>query len=221
VTNLKNSGSAENDTWEGLLAGIRVIPVVVVDESACAGPLAETLRSGGLPIAEVTLRTPAAMKVLEVLAQTPSLLAGAGTVTNVHDVDRAADVGARFVVSPGLSEAVAERAALRGLPYLPGISTATEVMRALDLGLTTLKLFPADVAGGRRLVRALASPFPGVRFVPTGGVTASSAVDYLDEPAVLAVGGSWMVPRRLLAQGSFDEVRELVKDAAKLGVQNG
>jgi 2-dehydro-3-deoxyphosphogluconate aldolase / (4S)-4-hydroxy-2-oxoglutarate aldolase len=219
MANGHNSGSGERDTWVGLLAGARVIPVVVADDPTCAGPLAETLQSGGLPVAEVTLRTTSATKVLEVLARTPDLLAGAGTVTNVQDVDRAADVGARFVVSPGLSEAVAERAALRGLPYLPGVSTATEVMRALDLGLTTLKLFPADVAGGLRLVQALASPFPRVRFVPTGGITASSAVDYLDDPAVLAVGGSWMVPRQLLAQGSFDEIRELVRDAAKLGVQ--
>lgn len=212
-------GSRETDTWVELLAGVRVIPVVVADEPTCAGPLVETLQSGGLPVAEVTLRTSAAVKVLEVLAQTPDLLVGAGTVINVQDVDCAADVGARFVVSPGLSEAVAERASLRGLPYLPGVSTATEVMRALDLGLTTLKLFPADVSGGLGLIRALASPFPRVRFVPTGGVTPSSAVNYLDDPAVLAVGGSWMVPRKLLAQGSFDEVRELVRDAAKLGVQ--
>lgn len=219
MTSRHDLGSSETDTWVELLAGVRVIPVVVADEPTCASPLAETLQSGGLPVAEVTLRTGAALQVLEVLAQTPDLLVGAGTVTSVQDVDRAADAGARFVVSPGVSETVAERAVLRGLLYLAGVSTATEVMRALELGLTTLKLFPADVSGGLRLVRALASPFPRVRFVPTGGVTPRSAVEYLDDPAVLAVGGTWMVPRKLLAQGSFDEVRELIRHAAKLGVQ--
>lgn len=212
-------GRPREGVWETLLSGHTVIPVIVADDAACAKPLAQALVEGGIPVAEVTLRTPAAPQLLERLVENSDLLVGAGTVRTVEDVDRAHKAGARFVVSPGLSETIAEKCESLELPYLPGVATSTEVMRALELGLTTLKLFPAKILGGLPFVRALASVFPQVRFVPTGGISGDSAPDYLNEPSVLAVGGSWMVPRKLIRAGAFEEIRGLVAATAQRGVQ--
>lgn len=189
------------------------MPVVVLDDVAAADGLGRALADGGLPIAEVTLRTEAGLAAIAALARHDRLLVGAGTVTRPAQVDRAVDAGARFVVSPGLSAAVVRRCRSHGVPYLPGVATPTEVLSALELDVTTVKLFPAAELGGPAVVRALAGPFPEVRFVPTGGIGLDQAADYLAHPSVMAVGGSWMVPRSLLAARRFDEVTALVSQA--------
>jgi 2-dehydro-3-deoxyphosphogluconate aldolase / (4S)-4-hydroxy-2-oxoglutarate aldolase len=193
-------------TATDVLGGHRIVPVVVLDDPGRADDLGAALVAGGLPVAEVTFRTPAAAAVLRRLADRGDLVVGAGTVLTTEQVDRAQEAGARFVVSPGLSADVVRHCQELGLPVLPGVSTATELMHALRLGLTTVKLFPAEACGGLGTVKALAAAFPGARFVPTGGITAASAPAYLAHPAVAAVGGSWMVAPDLLSGGRWDEV---------------
>ncbi|MGH2926649.1 MAG: bifunctional 4-hydroxy-2-oxoglutarate aldolase/2-dehydro-3-deoxy-phosphogluconate aldolase [Solirubrobacteraceae bacterium] len=184
----------------------RLVPVVVLQDAAAAPPLADALVAGGLPVAEVTFRTPAAEAALRALASRTDVLAGAGTVLTPDQVDRAADAGARFVVSPGVSAAVVQRGQELGLAVLPGVATASEVMKALDLGIDVVKFFPAETSGGPAAVKALAAPFPGLRFVPTGGIGAAQLPGYLGIPAVAAVGGSWMVAPSLVAAHDFDEI---------------
>ena len=193
-------------TVADVLQGHRVVPVVVLDDPEAADELGAALVAGGLPVAEATFRTPQAAAVLRRLAQRSDLVVGAGTVLTARQVDQAYEAGARFVVSPGLSATVVRRCQALDLPVIPGVSTASEIMAALDLGLDTVKFFPAEASGGLPTVKALAAAFPQVRFVPTGGITAQSAPAYLDHPAVAAVGGSWMVAPDLLAAGQWDEV---------------
>ena len=195
-----------------VLDGHRVVPVVVLDDPARADDLGAALVAGGLPVAEATFRTPHAAAVLRRLADRGDLVVGAGTVITAEQVDRAHDAGARFVVSPGLSADVVRRCQALGLPVFPGVSTATEIIAALDLGLDTVKFFPAEAYGGLATVKALAAAFPQVRFMPTGGITAASAPDYLAHPSVVAVGGSWMVAPDLLAAGDWDEVTRRCAD---------
>lgn len=189
-----------------VLEGHRIVPVVVLDDVARADDLGAALVAGGLPVAEVTLRSPAAVDVLRRIAQRGDLVVGAGTVLTADQVDLAHRAGARFVVSPGLSPEVVQRCQELDLPVIPGACTATEVMLALRLGLDTVKFFPAEASGGLAAVKALSAAFPQVRFVPTGGITAAGAPAYLAHPAVAAVGGSWMVAPDLLAAGRWDEV---------------
>lgn len=198
------------------LSAARLVPVVVLDDAAHAGPLAEALVAGGLPVAEVTFRTAAAPDAIRVMADRGDLLVGAGTVLTPDQVDRAVAAGASYVVSPGLSRAVVERCQEHGVLALPGAVTATEVQAALELGLTTVKFFPAGTSGGAPAIAALAAPFGGVRFVPTGGVGPGNLHDYLAIPAVAAVGGSWMVPRDRIAAGDLDGVRRLTAEAVAL-----
>jgi 2-dehydro-3-deoxyphosphogluconate aldolase/(4S)-4-hydroxy-2-oxoglutarate aldolase len=202
-----------------LIGRLGVVPVVVLDDPAAAAPLAGALVDGGLPIAEVTFRTAAAAQALAVMARDPRLLVGAGTVITVDQVDRAVEAGARFIVSPGFSAAVVARAAELGVLALPGVATAGEIMAALAAGVSTVKFFPAETSGGVAAVRALAAPFPGLRFVPTGGITAESLPAYLAVPAVTAVGGSWMVAKELLQRSRFDEVTRLAAQAVALAAQ--
>ncbi|BEL06371.1 bifunctional 4-hydroxy-2-oxoglutarate aldolase/2-dehydro-3-deoxy-phosphogluconate aldolase [Actinoplanes sichuanensis] len=189
-----------------VLGGHRLVPVVVLNDPGAADGLGDALVAGGLPIAEVTFRTREAATVLRRLAARGDLVVGAGTVLTATQVDLAYESGAKFVVSPGLSAAVVRRCQALGLAVIPGASTATEIMAALDLGLDTVKFFPAEASGGLPVVKALSAAFPQVRFVPTGGVTAEIAGTYLAHPAVTAVGGSWMVAPDLLAAGKWDEV---------------
>jgi 2-dehydro-3-deoxyphosphogluconate aldolase/(4S)-4-hydroxy-2-oxoglutarate aldolase len=198
------------------LAAHRLVPVVVLDDAGRADGLAAALVAGGLPVAEVTFRTEAAEESIRAMAARGDLLVGAGTVLTVDQVDRAVKAGASFVVSPGLSRAVVERCAEVGVAVLPGAVTATEVQAALELGCTTLKFFPAGTSGGSKAIAALAAPFGGVRFVPTGGVGPANLRDYLGLPSVSAVGGSWMVPRDAIAAGRFDTVTQLVTEAVAL-----
>jgi len=201
-----------HEIWQRL-GDHALVPVVVLDDPAAALPLGQALIDGGLPVAEVTLRTPEALKGIQELAGHGGLLVGAGTVLTPGQVDLAVAAGARFVVSPGLSRAVVERCRAVGVPVLPGAVTATEVQAAIELGLEAVKFFPAGTSGGPAAVAALAAPFGGLRFVPTGGIDAGNAGDYLALPSVLAVGGSWMVPRAAIKAGDFARVRELTSAA--------
>lgn len=191
----------------------RIVPVVVLNDAARADGLAEALVAGGLPVAEVTFRTEAAAASIEVMARRGDITVGAGTVLTPARVDQAADAGARFVVSPGLSATVVQRAQERGMAVFPGAVTPSEIMAALELGITTCKFFPASIYGGVAALKALAGPFGGVSFIPTGGVTAKNLADYLALPNVAAVGGSWMVSADLIDAGDFDTVRRLTEEA--------
>lgn len=197
----------------------RLVPVVVLDDAADAGRLGDALVDGGLPVAEVTFRTAAAADAIRVLADRGDILVGAGTVLTPDQVDQAVAAGATFVVSPGLSRAVVERCREHGVLPLPGAVTATEIQAAMELGLTTVKFFPAGASGGARAIAALAAPFGGVTFVPTGGIGPDDLGEYLSIPAVAAVGGAWMVPRDRIRAGDFDEVRRLTAQAVALAQQ--
>ena len=194
----------------------RLVPVVVVDDEADAGPLADALANGGLPIAEVTFRTAAAPRVISAMVARGDLLVGAGTVLTPGQVDEAVDAGASFIVSPGTSRAVVERCLELGVPTIPGAVTATEIQAALELGLSTLKFFPAGISGGPAAISALSAPFGQVRFIPTGGVGPDNIGDYLRLPCVVAIGGSWMVPRQLIAARDTVAIAALVAEAVRL-----
>ncbi|WP_369264155.1 bifunctional 4-hydroxy-2-oxoglutarate aldolase/2-dehydro-3-deoxy-phosphogluconate aldolase [Streptomyces sp. R35] len=198
------------------LAGARVMPVLTVPSTATAAPLADALAAGGARCAEVTFRTPDAEQVLKAMAAHGGLAVGAGTVLAPEQAERAVAAGARFVVSPGFDEEVIEKCRELGVPVVPGIANATELMRAQKAGITTVKLFPAESLGGLRALRALAAPFPGVRFVPTGGIGADQLAGYLADPAVLAVGGSWMATTDHLRRGDYDEIRRLTAAAVEV-----
>jgi 2-dehydro-3-deoxyphosphogluconate aldolase/(4S)-4-hydroxy-2-oxoglutarate aldolase len=177
-----------------VMARAPVIPVLVIQDVRHAVPVAEALVAGGLSVLEVTLRTPAALEVIAAMRGVPGALVGAGTVLNARDLAAAQRAGAEFIVAPGLTEGLAVAARDAGLPFLPGVATAGDIMRGLDLGLDHFKFFPAEAAGGLRALKALAAPFGKVRFCPTGGITEQSAREWLAHPAVLCVGGSWLVP---------------------------
>lgn len=194
-----------------------VIPVVVLDDAADAVPLARALAAGGLPAVEVTFRTEAAEAALRAVAEeVPEAVVGAGTVLTPEQVRTATDAGARFLVSPGWTESLLEAMQGSGLPSLPGVSSASEAMGLLERGVTEMKFFPAEAAGGAAYLRSLAAPLPRARFCPTGGIDASSAADYLALPNVGCVGGSWMVPRDAVAAGDWERVRRLAAQAAEL-----
>ncbi|MEV7381401.1 bifunctional 4-hydroxy-2-oxoglutarate aldolase/2-dehydro-3-deoxy-phosphogluconate aldolase [Streptomyces lydicus] len=195
-----------------------VLPVVVLDDAADAVPLARALVAGGLPAIEVTLRTPAAPTAIRAIAEeVPEAVVGAGTVLTPEHVDAAAAAGARFLVSPGWSPRLLRAMRVCGLPFLPGVSTASEVVTLLDEGVTELKFFPAEAAGGTAYLKSLAAPLPQARFCPTGGIGLASAPSYLALPNVACVGGTWMLPADALAAKDWDRVRRLAKEAAELG----
>lgn len=191
----------------------RLIPVITIADSRDAVPLGQSLKAGGLPVAEITLRTPAGLEALRLMAQDPDLLVGAGTVTSPNQVDSACAAGARFIVSPGIRADLVRHCQSLGVPVFPGVLTPTEVMTALDCGIDTVKFFPAGQFGGVLSIAALAAPFPGLKFIPTGGITNSTAAEYLAHPAVIAIGGSWMVSTSLLANKAFDEITRLSAEA--------
>lgn len=195
------------------LEQLGVVPVVVLDEVARANDLADALVAGGLPVAEITLRTGAGLKAIRSVAARGDVLVGAGTVLTADDVDLVVDAGATFVVSPGFSLAVVERCAARGIAVLPGIATATELQAAVVAGLDHVKFFPAGKSGGRPMIETLVEPFSTVRFMPSGGVSAENLADYLASPAIFAAGGSWMVSRAHIAAGEFETIARLSRAA--------
>ena len=190
-----------------------VIPVLVVHDVAHSLPVAQALVKGGLPALEVTLRTEAALDVIREMSKCEGSFVGAGTVLNEKQLDAAIDAGAKFIVSPGLTKPLAKAAIERGIPFLPGIATAADIMRGLDLGLDHFKFFPAETSGGIKALKALAAPFYQTRFCPTGGITEQTAPDWLALDAVLCVGGSWLVPA-----GDLDPaaIEQRARAAAKL-----
>ncbi|NYI42651.1 bifunctional 4-hydroxy-2-oxoglutarate aldolase/2-dehydro-3-deoxy-phosphogluconate aldolase [Demequina lutea] len=201
------------------LSAARLVPVVVLDDAADADALAGALVAGGLPVAEVTFRTAAAQDAIRAMAARGDILVGAGTILTVEQVDQAVAAGASYVVSPGLSRAVVERCQELGVLALPGAVTATEIQAALKFGLTTVKFFPAGTSGGAAAIAALAAPFVGVQFVPTGGVGPKNLHEYLAIPSVAAVGGSWMVPRDRVKAGDFAGITELTAQAVALAAR--
>jgi len=209
-------GSGTPPDLRAILADNRVVPVIVSDDPGVAGPLSRALLAGGIGIAEVTLRTPNALRVLAGMAGTPGLVAGAGTVLSARQAEDAVSCGARFLVSPGYSPSVNQAAADVGVPVLPGVATATEMMRAIDDGHAVVKYFPAAASGGPAALRALSAPFGMLEFVPTGGITQASAATWLELPAVIAVGGSWMVTPDLLRSRDFTAITALALAAARL-----
>jgi 2-dehydro-3-deoxyphosphogluconate aldolase/(4S)-4-hydroxy-2-oxoglutarate aldolase len=198
------------------LGQFRIVPVVVIEKPDDATLLADALVAGGVGCMEITLRTAAAADAISALAGRTDIVVGAGTVTSAAQVDLALDAGATFAVSPGFDDGVAARCAERGVPLLPGVATATEIMRALAAGFDVVKLFPVEAIGGLATLKALAAPFPALRFVPTGGIDAARAAAYLAHPAVLAVGGSWMAPGAAMARGAWDEIEQAARSAARL-----
>jgi 2-dehydro-3-deoxyphosphogluconate aldolase / (4S)-4-hydroxy-2-oxoglutarate aldolase len=171
-----------------------VVPVLVIEDAAHARPIAEALVAGGLFALEVTLRTAAALEVIAEMAKVPGAVVGAGTVLNEADLHASIDAGAQFIVSPGLTEPLGKAAIASGVPFLPGIANAGDIMRGLDMGLTHFKFFPAEASGGIKALKAITGPFGQCKFCPTGGITQASAPDWLALDAVLCVGGSWIVP---------------------------
>lgn len=194
----------------------RVIPVVTLRDPASATSIAAALVRGGLPVAEVTFRSDAAEEAIAAIASQTEVRVGAGTITDSGLVDRAAAAGATFIVTPGFSAPVVERCLEIGMPVIPGVGGATDIMDALGYGLTVLKLFPAEALGGPETVQALSGPFPKVRFVPTGGVTAANAPEYLAIDSVAAVGGSWITPSAAITGHRFEEIALLAAEAVAI-----
>jgi 2-dehydro-3-deoxyphosphogluconate aldolase/(4S)-4-hydroxy-2-oxoglutarate aldolase len=198
------------------LAQLRVLPIVVMDKAEHAVGFGEVLAAGGLPVAEVTFRTPAAEESVRTLAKRGDLLVGAGTILTTEQADRAIGAGAQFLVAPGTNPKVVEHAVKRGVPILPGIATPSEMELAMSLGAAALKFFPAENMGGVATLKAFVGPYPHARFVPTGGITPELLPNYLKLKQVTACGGSWMAPREFLAEGRFDVIAALIEDARKL-----
>ncbi len=195
---------------ETIMRTAPVIPVLVIEDAATARPLAEALVAGGLRVLEVTLRTPAALDALREMKQVAGAIVGAGTVVSTEQFEAAMDAGAEFIVSPGLTERLAQPIVASKVPYLPGVANAGDIMRGLELGLDHFKFFPAEANGGIKALKALAAPFYQARFCPTGGITEQTAPDWLGLDSVLCVGGSW------IAGGTMAEVEAKARAAAAL-----
>jgi 2-dehydro-3-deoxyphosphogluconate aldolase / (4S)-4-hydroxy-2-oxoglutarate aldolase len=190
-----------------------VIPVLTLDGSIDPAALAQTLVDAGLPVIEVTLRTPSALVAIRAMSAVEGAIVGAGTVLSERMLAEAMGAGARFIVSPGLTEPLARAAISSGVPFLPGVATASDIMRGLDLGLSRFKFFPAEAAGGLPALKALAAPFGGVRFCPTGGIREETAPEWLAHPSVLCVGGSWVVQS---GETDLDAIATRARTAAEL-----
>ncbi|GHA26880.1 ketohydroxyglutarate aldolase [Devosia pacifica] len=199
-----------------ILSRAPVVPVIVLDEVEKARPLAEALVAGGLPVLEVTLRTPNAFAVIEEMKKVDGAIVGSGTARTGEHLKRSADLGCEFVVSPGAPPRLLEAAEHASVPLLPGIGTPTEAMQAAEFGYSFLKFFPAEALGGAPVLKAFASPLPDITFCPTGGISAANAEAYLSLKNVICVGGSWVMPADAIAAGDFDQVRALASEAAKL-----
>jgi 2-dehydro-3-deoxyphosphogluconate aldolase/(4S)-4-hydroxy-2-oxoglutarate aldolase len=203
-------------TSADLLALAPVIPVVILDEPGSAVPLAEALLAGGVPIIEITLRTPRALEVIAIIAdQVPDAVVGAGTVTTPSLIRQAVDAGAQFLVSPGTTDRLLDGLDDAGVPCLPGVASASEVMRVLERGQREMKFFPAEAAGGRAFLSAMASPFPDARFCPTGGITPATAPLYRELSNVECVGGSWLTPRDAIAARDWRLIEKLAAAATQ------
>lgn len=196
---------------------IGIIPVVVLDQAEDAAPLAKALCDGGIPCAEVTFRTQAAEEAIRVMSEKyPQMLVGAGTVLTTDQVNRAVEAGAKFIVSPGLNPTVVDYCVKRGISIIPGCSTPSDVEVAMEFGLSVVKFFPAEPAGGLNYIKAISAPYSNIRFMPTGGINPKNVSSYLECPTILACGGSWMVKKDLICEGKYDEIEKLVREAVEL-----
>ncbi|GAA2868330.1 bifunctional 4-hydroxy-2-oxoglutarate aldolase/2-dehydro-3-deoxy-phosphogluconate aldolase [Streptosporangium fragile] len=194
-----------------------VVPVVVIDDLETAVPLARALVAGGLPVIEVTLRTPVGLEAIRrIAAEVPEAVVGAGTVRTPADVAASVDAGSKFLVSPGTTPALVDAFEASGVPFLAGVATASEVMALAERGVTEMKFFPAEAAGGLPYLKALGGPLPQVRFCPTGGIKLATAPDYLALPNVGCVGGTWLTPAEALATGDYARIEKLAAEAAAL-----
>jgi len=194
---------------------IGIIPVIEIDSTQRAKPLAESLMTGGLPVAEVTLRTEAALQAIRIMAhESTGLIVGAGTVITGEQAEASVEAGAQFLVSPGIVEEVVVWAHENQIPMLAGALTPTEMIRGINLGLNILKFFPSETMGGLKALKALSDPFPQLRFIPTGGIRLENVAEYLQMEKVHAVGGSWMAKRQMIADGRFDEITRMAKEAS-------
>ncbi len=193
-----------------------IVPVLVVEDASHAKPLAAALVAGGLPVLEVTLRTKAALDVIEEMAEVPGGIVGAGTLLTAEDVKAAKAAGAKFGVSPGATDALLDACEALDFPLLPGAATASEAMRLLERGYSVQKFFPAEAAGGAPFLKSLASPLPQVRFCPTGGVSPGNAASYLSLPNVICAGGSWVAPKELMLAGDWAGIEALAREASTL-----
>ena len=205
-----------NDTLKQI-GSTGIVPVVVLNKADDAEPLAQALVKGGLPCAEVTFRTDAAEESIRRIAKKfPEMFVGAGTVLTTEQADRAVGVGAKFIVSPGLNPKVVEHCLKKGYPITPGIMTPTELEMALGFGLDVVKFFPAENAGGLKMIKAMSAPYTMMKFMPTGGINATNVRDYLACNKILACGGSWMVKGDLINAGDFAEIEKLTREAAAI-----
>ncbi|MBQ6312380.1 MAG: bifunctional 4-hydroxy-2-oxoglutarate aldolase/2-dehydro-3-deoxy-phosphogluconate aldolase [Lachnospiraceae bacterium] len=194
---------------------VGIIPVIVCEDPDQAEPLADALADGGLPAAEVTFRRAGADEVIaRMRKRRPELLVGAGTVVDMDDLVKAKEAGAAFAVSPGINREICAAAISMDLPFCPGVVTASELDLARGMGFRAVKFFPAEPAGGLRMIRALAGPFPMMRFMPTGGVSIKNADAYLSDPLIFCVGGSWIAPAALMAEGNYEQIRKNAEEAA-------
>ena len=206
------------------ISKVRVVPVVVIDRAEDIVPLAEALLAGGLNVMEITFRTPAAeQSIRNVRKALPKMLVGAGTILDTDQLQHAIDAGAQFAVAPGLNEAVVRKSLALKLPFVPGVMTPSDVEHGLALGCKLQKFFPAEAAGGVKMLKALAGPYAhtGIKFIPLGGVNASNARAYLTLPIVAAIGGSWMVERKLVAEKNWSTIRTLTAEAVQLAASVG
>lgn len=200
-----------------LLDRVPVVPVVVIDDLDHAVPVARALVAGGLPVIELTLRTPVALDAIRAIAdEVPEILVGAGTIVTPGQAKQALDAGARFLVSPGSTPTLLSAMSDTGLPFLPGTATVSEVLAVLEAGFTDMKFFPAEASGGAAFLKSIASPVPAARFCPTGGITAATAASYLSLPNVGCVGGSWLTPADALAAGDWGRIERLAAEAARI-----
>ncbi|MCQ2774238.1 bifunctional 4-hydroxy-2-oxoglutarate aldolase/2-dehydro-3-deoxy-phosphogluconate aldolase [Helicobacter pylori] len=191
-----------------------IVPVVVIENIKDAVPLAQSLIEGGIPIIEVTLRSSCALEAIELIAKNvPKMRVGAGTVLNLTQLEQAQNRGAEFLISPGLTIKLLEHAKKKDMPLIPGVSSSSEVMQALELGYNALKFFPAEYCGGVKLLNAFNGPFKGVKFCPTGGISADNMHSYLNLENVLCVGGSWLTPKDLIQNKEWDKITEICKRA--------
>lgn len=202
---------------ETLVAAAPIVPVVVIHDAAQAVPMARALVEGGLPVIEVTMRTPAALEAIRrIAAEVPDAIIGAGTLTRAEHVDAAIKAGSRFLVSPGITPSLLDAMVECGLPILPGTSDPSSVMQVLERGLTHMKFFPAEPAGGLTYLKAVAGPFPEVRFCPTGGIDVNKAKEYLAQPNIPCVGGTWVTPADALKDGDWARIADLARTGAAL-----
>lgn len=194
-----------------------IVPVVVLNDAKDAAPLAKALCDGGLPCAEVTFRTAAAEESIRIMTeQFPEMLVGAGTVLTKDQVDRAVSAGAKFIVSPGLNPEIVKYCVDKGILITPGCANPSDVEQALAYGLDVVKFFPAEPAGGLKMIKAMAAPYVGVKFMPTGGINQNNVREYLAYDRILACGGSWMVKGELVDAGEFDKIEELTREAVEI-----